>query len=626
MFKTEDLTGTSIMKKNLVILTVCLFILPHICIGAGEFRKLPVSSYIDKMKAGWIGQMAGVGWGGPTEFLWKGEIIPADKMPKWDPEMVNQFNQDDIYVEMTFLRTLEEYGFDASIRQAGLDFANSRYFLAHANLAGRYNLRKGIAPPDSSHPEFNRHTDDIDYQIEADFSGLICPGLGNEVIELGEKFGRLMNYGDGLYGGLFVGGMYAEAFFEKDVHKIIQAGLACVPKGSQFHECISDVIKWHGQNPNNWQKTWELIEAKYHDNPDYRKASCDKGDFDIDAKINSAYIVVGLLYGQGDIDKTIIISTRCGQDSDCNPSSAAGILFTSIGYSNIPERFKSALDPKGKFSHTPYNKFSHTPYNFDSLVAVCEKLTRQAVVKAGGRIEKDASGNEVFSIPNIKIKPSKLEQSWEPGPIVSSRYTPEELAKLRLRVKITESKMGLDDATYDDLKPGEFMRKWLFLGPMPYPVNAFDTDTSQARHYKGAKRYNLKQQKIAFDTDSIDVANFEPSKTIGNSVYEWAILESEYNSIDLVELVKDDKNYQIAYLWAQINMPEDRTCTLGIGSDDGVKVWLNGELVHENWLHREVVEDDDRVRVNFKKGKNQLVLKIQNERLTWGFCCRRLDD
>jgi len=580
MFKTEDLTGTSIMKKNLVILTVCLFILPHICIGAGEFRKLPVSSYIDKMKAGWIGQMAGVGWGGPTEFLWKGEIIPADKMPKWDPEMVNQFNQDDIYVEMTFLRTLELYGFDASIRQAGIDFASSQYFLAHANLAGRYNLRKGIAPPDSGHPKFNRHTDDIDYQIEADFSGLICPGLGNEVIELGEKFGRLMNYGDGLYGGLFVGGMYAEAFFEKDVHKIIQAGLACVPKGSQFHECISDVIKWHGQNPNNWQKTWELIEAKYHDNPDYRKASCDKGDFDIDAKINSAYIVVGLLYGQGDIDKTIIISTRCGQDSDCNPSSAAGILFTSIGYSNIPERFKSALDPKGKFSHTPYN--------FDSLVAVCEKLTRQAVVKAGGRIEKDASGNEVFSIPNIKIKPSKLEQSWEPGPIVSSRYTPEELAKLRLRVKITESKMGLDDATYDDLKPGEFMRKWLFLGPMPYPVNAFDTDTSQARHYKGAKRYNLKQQKIAFDTDSIDVVNFEPSKTIGNSVYEWAILESEYNSIDLVELVKDDKNYQIAYLWAQINMPEDRTCTLGIGSDDGVKVWLNGELVHENWLHREV--------------------------------------
>ena len=50
--------------------------------------------------------------------------------------------------------------------------------------------------------------------------GLIAPGLPNAVIALGEKFGRLMNYGDGLYGGQFVGGMYAEAFFETDPVKI----------------------------------------------------------------------------------------------------------------------------------------------------------------------------------------------------------------------------------------------------------------------------------------------------------------------------------------------------------------------------------------------------------------------
>jgi hypothetical protein len=65
---------------------------------------------------------------------------------------------------------------------------------------------------------------------------------------------------------------------------------------------------------------------------------------------------------------------------------------------------------------------------------------------------------------------------------------------------------------------------------------------------------------------------------------------------------------------------------LGIGSDDGVKVWLNGELVHENWLHRGVVSDNDRVPVNFKKGKNQLVLKIQNALGPWGFCCRLLEE
>ena len=144
-----------------------------------QFCRIAIKDYVDKMKAGWVGQMVGVGWGGPTEFRYKGQIIPEDKMPKWQPELVNQFEQDDIYVEMTFLRTLEEYGLDVSIRQAGIDFANSGYALWHANRYGRQNLRNGIAPPDSGHPKFNKHADDIDYQIEADYSGLIAPGLPN---------------------------------------------------------------------------------------------------------------------------------------------------------------------------------------------------------------------------------------------------------------------------------------------------------------------------------------------------------------------------------------------------------------------------------------------------------------
>jgi hypothetical protein len=391
-------------------------------LGKEPVRRIAVEDYTDKMKAGWIGQMAGVGWGGPTEFRYRGEIIPQDKMPTWKPELINQFGQDDIYVEMTFLRTLELYGMDVSIRQAGVDFANSGYPLWHANNEGRTLLRRGIAPPDSGHPEFNRHADDIDYQIEADYAGLIAPGMPNVAIELGETFGRLMNYGDGLYGGQFVGGMYAEAFFEKDIETIILAGLKCIPKESQFAECIRDVLTWYKQNPDDWQKTWQLVEEKYQDNPDYRRFSCDKGDFNIDAKINAAYIVMGLLYGEGDLDKTIIITTRCGQDSDCNPSNSAGILFTTIGFKNLPDKFKSALNPEGKFSHTPYN--------FPTLVSVCEKLVRQSVVRAGGRIETDNDGKETFVIPVKKPKPSRLEQCWEPGPVANSKFTEAEMAKI----------------------------------------------------------------------------------------------------------------------------------------------------------------------------------------------------
>ncbi len=392
-----------------------------------KVRLLPRAEYLDKMKAGWIGQMAGVGFGGPTEFRHQGEVVPENQLPKWTPKMINQFDQDDLYVEMTFLRTLEQHGLGVSSRQAGIDFANSRYPLWHANKAGRDLLRKGIAPPDSGHPALNGHADDIDYQIEADFSGLIAPGLPATVIALGETFGRLMNAGDGLYGGQFVGAMYAEAFFETDMTKIIQAGLAAIPSQSQYHECISDVLAWHREKPGDWQATWSRINDKYHKNLEYRRFSCSKNEtpsykFNIDAKLNGAYIVMGLLYGEGDLDRTITIATRCGQDSDCNPANAAGILFTTIGYSGLPERFTSGLDTT--------TKFNSTPYSFPQLIAVCEQLADQAVRRSGGRIDRSADGHDTFVIPVQAPRPSALASCWNPGPQATSRFSPQELKQI----------------------------------------------------------------------------------------------------------------------------------------------------------------------------------------------------
>jgi len=405
--------------KNRVIIAGVLMAACALTTVAGE-RRISVEEYRDKMAGGWIGQMVGVGWGAPTEYRAKGEIMPEDMVPVWKPKMVNQYRQDDLYVEMTFLRSMEQYGLDVSIRQAGIDFANSSYGLAHANKWGRDNLRKGIAPPDSGHPQFTAHADDIDYQIEADYAGLISPGMPNMGIELGEKFGRMMSYGEGLYGGQFVAGMYAAAFFESDPRKMVEAGLACVPAGSQFAETIRDVIQWHAEAPNDWQAVWEKIDAKYSRNKDYRRFTCPNDPdpvFNIDAKYNAAFIVMGLLYGEGDIAKTTVISMRCGADSDCNPSSAAGILCTAIGMRNLPSQYVSALDRT--------TKFNHTAYDFDSLLAVCEKITRQTVVQQGGRIE-----NDVFVIPVRAPKPTALEQCWEAGPIANSRFTEEEMKKI----------------------------------------------------------------------------------------------------------------------------------------------------------------------------------------------------
>ena len=396
------------------------------------YRTLPVAEYRDKMKAGWIGQIAGVCWGAPTEFRFCDRIIPDADMPKWTPEMINNaFGQDDLYVEMTFLRSMEEHGLDVSIRQAGIDFANSEYALWHANVAGRHNLRCGIAPPYSSYPTLNKCADDIDYQIEADFSGLISPGLPNNAIRMGEKFGRLMNYGDGMYAGQFVGAMYAEAFFETDVVKIIEKALEAIPAESQYAETVRDLLAWYRENPNDWKSCWDKINEKYQHNPKYRAWSCSGHDsaFNIDAKINGAYILLGLLYGKGDLDETIKISMQAGQDSDCNPSNAGGVLFATLGFSKLPARFSEKLDETGVFSHTAYN--------FPALIDVCDSLALQAIKKEGGFV-RDVDGVPTYFIPQTETKPSALASCVAPSEELPSdgaaiRFTEEELKQIKFR-------------------------------------------------------------------------------------------------------------------------------------------------------------------------------------------------
>jgi len=383
-----------------------------------EHRYLPVDEYRSRMEAGWIGQMAGVGQGFPTEFKFRGRIIPAEAVPTWKPGLINQFDQDDLYTEMTFLRSIEEHGFDVSWRQAGIDFANAGYKVWHANRGGRDNLRAGIAPPDSGHPAFTRHADDIDYQIEADYSGLIAPGLPNTAIALGEIFGRIMNYGDGVYGGQFVGGMVAEAFFEDDPVLLVNAGLACIPEASEYAQCIRDVLAWHGEHPDNWAEVWRRIEAKWSRNRAHRRFSCTTDDLNIDAKLNGAYVVMGILYGDSDPARTIEIAMRCGQDSDCNPSSAAGVVFTSLGMEKIPPQYHRGLNRE--------TKFSHTSYDFNALLDTCEDLARQAVLRAGGRIALDANGSEVFVIPDQLSFLVRESRVVDPGPIDDARFTDEE--------------------------------------------------------------------------------------------------------------------------------------------------------------------------------------------------------
>ncbi len=368
-----------------------------------EFSKTELQ---DKIKGGWAGQVIGCTYGGPTEFQYLGRLIDDTVSIPWDNSRCLWYYEnapglyDDVYMDLTFVDVFEKEGLDAPALSHARAFANAEYMLWHANQAARYNILNGILPPESGYWLYNPHSDDIDFQIEADFAGLMSPGMVNTASGICDKIGHIMNYGDGWYGGVYVAAMYSLAFVSDDVNYVVTEALKAIPEESQFYQCVSDVILWHKQFPNDWQQTWNEVEKKWSSD-----IGCPDGvfrAFNIDAKINAAYIVVGLLYGEGDYSKTIDISTRCGQDSDCNPASAAGILGTMIGYSNIPEEWKEALYPVEDMD------FKYTTMSLKDVYEIGTKHALAVLEANGGK-----TNGEKITIPFQEIKPVKLEVGFE---------------------------------------------------------------------------------------------------------------------------------------------------------------------------------------------------------------------
>ena len=312
-----------------------------------ESITISTETLMGKIKGGWAGQTIGCSYGGPTEFKYNGTMI-QDYVPiawpdgyiKWWYENVPGL-YDDVYMDLTFVDVFDRLGLDAPVDSFAMAFAKAKYPLWHANQAARYNILQGIMPPESGHWLNNPHANDLDYQIEADYAGLMAPGMPNAASEISDKIGHIMNYGDGWYGGVYVGAMYALAFITDDIELIATEALKTIPEESDYYKCMSDVIAWHKTYPEDWKRTWFECEKKWSSD-----IGCPDGvyvPFNIDATINSAYILIGLLYGDGDFEKTMDIATRCGQDSDCNPASAAGILGTILGYKQISERWMKNL-------------------------------------------------------------------------------------------------------------------------------------------------------------------------------------------------------------------------------------------------------------------------------------------
>ncbi len=341
--------------------------------------EMTVAELRDRIEGGWAGQTIGVVYGAPTEFKHQGTLIPDTQPISWGEGYVKYWWDkkpglfDDIYNDLTFAEAFEQLGLDCTAEQLANRFAYADYHLAHANQAARYNIRQGIMPPLSGNWMNNPHADDLDFQIEADFIGLMAPGMVNQAMDIADKVGHIMNSGDGFYGGAFVSALYSAAFVHKNPSDILDAALEGIPQKSTFWQCVNDVRVLYKKYPTDWKQCWFEILKKWGSD-----TGCPKGvflSFDIDAKLNSAYVAMGLLYGQGDFAKSMEIATRCGQDSDCNPATVGGVLGVMYGKSAIPDFWKDPLDEIWTldFEGTDVSLAKGSEYSLSHALALIEK-------------------------------------------------------------------------------------------------------------------------------------------------------------------------------------------------------------------------------------------------------------
>jgi hypothetical protein len=390
-----------------------------------EYRQISMEDYADKVAGGWVGQAIAVLWGQWTEFGWIDEIVPFDledwyklkpgvpmksaagremrqdknNWEKWKPDMMS--DQDDLYLEFLFLHSIITKGLDVTAVEMAEDWV--KYLAPNriwgANKAAYLNFTKGIWPPWSGHPRNTPLGNAIDFQIESDLFGLINPGMPRASNAWADKAGHIMNYGDGVYAGMAMGAMYSEAFFESDPHKLVEYSLKAIPAESGYARMIRDMIDAHQKYPD-WQDAWKVIHDKWG-------MTDGKPVMKLDVRINGAFVYMGLLYGGGDFWKSMNISMRCGMDSDCNPSSVAGILGTALGMKGIPDKWAILRDLP--IENRAIREIYPERINWDDILDATVEVGKWNILDNGGYLE-----GGVFHIPYREPISLPLEQvEWE---------------------------------------------------------------------------------------------------------------------------------------------------------------------------------------------------------------------
>ena len=317
--------------------------------------------YYNRVYGAWLGRCVGCVLGKPVEgwprdriegYLklsdsyplgyYIPEVVPAPEgytlHPSYPGAMRGKIagmpRDDDLDYTILGLHVLEEYGFGFTATDvAGEWLTHLPYNLVYtAERVAYKNLINGLKPTETATYR-NPYREWIGAQIRADIFGYVAPGKPEYAAELAFMDASLSHVKNGIYGEMLVAAMISAAFVIDDVEEIINVGLNEIPQGSRLAQAVRDLVEWSKEYPD-WGSCWDRVMVDY-------------GGYSWVHTINNTlFILLGLLYGEGDLGKTVSISVMCGFDTDCTGASVGSIMGTMLGARALEPRWVEPLQDR----------------------------------------------------------------------------------------------------------------------------------------------------------------------------------------------------------------------------------------------------------------------------------------
>jgi ADP-ribosylglycohydrolase len=299
---------------------------------------LPPPDYLERVYAGVLGKLIGVYMGRPFEG-WTYERIVAElgDVTGYVHERFAQpliVTDDDISGTFTFLRSLPDHANrrDLSPREIGETWLN--YIIAQRTIlwwggmgdstehTAFLRLKAGVSAPESGSITLNGQVvaEQIGAQIFIDGWGMVAPGDPAFAADLARRAASVSHDGEAIYGAQVIAAMEAQAFVESDPQRLLETALRLIPADALIARMIHDIRAWHAAEPD-WRVTRARIATHY---------GYDRYGGNCHIIPNHALIILGLLYGGGDLLRSLTIVNTSGWDTDCN----AGNLGCLLGIMN----------------------------------------------------------------------------------------------------------------------------------------------------------------------------------------------------------------------------------------------------------------------------------------------------